>query len=135
MRKDEVQKSMNKFQSLFCIVAICFSVAGDCHAEPNISISKTYVIPSIILPKVNVNLGGISDLVAISEDEFYVITDRGPNGKIQTEDGKFRTLLSPDFRPIIVKIGINKSLDSAYVKNYQYIKGRYKFSGTETTSQ
>ena len=115
---------MNKFQSLFCIVTICFSVAGNCHAEPTVSISKTYIIPSIILPKVNVNLGGISDLVAISDDEFYVITDRGPNGKIQTDDGKFRTLLSPDFRPIIVKIGINKTLDSAYVKNYQYIKGQ-----------
>lgn len=115
---------MNKFQSLFCIVAICFSVAGNCHAEPTISISKTYIIPNLPLPKVNVNLGGISDLVAISEDEFYVITDRGPNGKIQTDDGKFRTLLSPDFLPVIAKIGINKSLDFAYIKDYYYIKGQ-----------
>ena len=119
-----MDKRLVSIKKLLLGILLIFSVAGNCHAESTVSISKTYVIPSIILPKVNVNLGGISDLVAISEDEFYVITDRGPNGKIQTDDGKFRTLLSPDFRPIIAKIAINKTLDSAYVKNYQYIKGQ-----------
>jgi len=104
-------------------ILMCFSVVGNCYAEPSVTIAKKYIIPDITISE-DVKLGGISDLIAISDTEFYIITDRGPNGKIETPEGKFRTLLSPDFKPRIFRIGWNKHLQRFLLGDYFYIKGQ-----------
>ena len=102
---------------------MCLSVAGNCYAETSVTIDKKYIIPDIRISD-DVKLGGISDLIAISDTEFYIVTDRGPNGKIETPEGKLRTLLSPDFKPRIFRIGWNEYLQKFLLGDYFYIKGQ-----------
>lgn len=102
---------------------MCLSVAGNCYAEPSVSIIKKYVIPNIIISD-NVKLGGISDLIAVSDTEFYIVTDRGPNGKTETPEGKLRTLLSPEFKPRIFRIRLDESIERFLIVDYTYIKGQ-----------
>ena len=102
---------------------MCLSVAGNCYAETSVTIDKKYIIPDITISD-GVKLGGISDLIVISDTEFYIVTDRGPNGKIETPEGKFRTLLSPDFKPRIFRIGWNEYLQTFLLGDYINIKGQ-----------
>lgn len=65
-------------------------------------------------------LGGLSDLSPLPGTaampgssspasgtlQFWALTDRGPNGTVETPAGKRRTLLDPDFAPSIVRIDI-----------------------------
>ena len=102
---------------------ICLSVAGNCYAETSVTIDKKYIIPDIRISD-DVKLGGISDLIAVSDKVFYIITDRGPNGKIETPEGKFRTLLSPDFKPRIFRIWWNEHLQKFLLDDDINIKGQ-----------
>ena len=104
-------------------ILMCLSVAGNCYAETSVTIDKKYIIPDITISD-GVKLGGISDLIVISDTEFYIVTDRGPNGKIETPEGKFRTLLSPDFKPRIFRIGWNEHLQKFLLGDYINIKGK-----------
>jgi len=60
-----------------------------------------------------VELGGLSDLLIESAEagmvRFKAITDRGPNGKVETPDGKRRTLLNPAFAPTVVTFEIREA--------------------------
>lgn len=92
------------------------SISGD------VRVQAMAILPPIEIAAANpdregdipVQLGGLSDLVVVpsrSQLCFWSITDRGPNGKVETPDGKRRTLLNPDFQPAIIEIQI-PSLDS-----------------------
>ncbi|MEO1992626.1 MAG: hypothetical protein ABGW78_11875, partial [Pirellulales bacterium] len=92
------------------------SISGD------VRVQAMAILPPIEITAANpdregdipVQLGGLSDLVVVpsrSQLCFWSITDRGPNGKVETPDGKRRTLLNPDFQPAIIEIQI-PSLDS-----------------------
>jgi hypothetical protein len=72
-------------------------------------VDKRVTLPSIALgafqPAVaddrGVELGGIgSGLFALGSNEYWTVTDRGPNGEI----GDTRTFLVPDFTPTLVKV-------------------------------
>jgi len=66
--------------------------------------------------ELTVALGGLSDLLLESADagtlRFKAITDRGPNGKVSTPQGKRRTLLNPAFAPTVVTFEIGE-IDAA----------------------
>lgn len=51
-----------------------------------------------------VRLGGLSDLTPAREGagRFWTITDRGPNGIVERDGEKLRTLLVPEFAPALV---------------------------------
>jgi hypothetical protein len=55
-------------------------------------------------------LGGLgSDLwrdADAPESDFWMITDRGPNGEVKAKDGKRRTFPVPDFAPALVQVRI-----------------------------
>ena len=62
----------------------------------------------------SVRLGGLSDLWRSHADpagEFWTLTDRGPNGTVVTPDGKRRTLLEPDFVPVLVHLRLQGGFD------------------------
>ena len=103
------------------ILLAVLSGAGNCLAE-TLTIEKTLTIPKFVIAD-NVELGGISDLISFSDKTFYIITDRGPNGKIQTPEGKFRNLLSPEFKPRIYKIFWNDYYERFLLADVEYIKG------------
>jgi len=54
-------------------------------------------------------LGGIgSDLYpAQAPDEYWMITDRGPNGQVKGSDGKVRTFPVPTFDPSLFRVKVN----------------------------
>jgi hypothetical protein len=78
----------------------------------------TYTLPEIALADAQtalpiaddhgIFLGGIgSDLwhdPAAPADEFWVITDRGPNGEVDVDGETHRTFPVPDFTPLILHI-------------------------------
>ena len=117
-------------------ILLIFSVAGNCYAEYTLSIESTHIIPDCILNN-GVKLGGISDIVyAGAKGEFYIITDRGPNGKIQTPEGRFRTLLEPNFVPTILKIKLHEKNNGVSVlETYELHTEEHKLSGKPTTSK
>ena len=101
------------------ILLAVLSGAGNCLAE-TLTIEKTLTIPKFTIAD-NVKLGGISDLISFSDKTFYIITDRGPNGKIQTPEGKFRNLLSPEFKPRIYKIFWNDHFQRFLLADVEFI--------------
>ena len=119
----QMDKKLVSIDKLIIYLLMCLSVAGNCYAEPSVTIAKKYIIPDITISE-DVKLGGISDLIAISDTEFYIITDRGPNGKIETPEGKLRTLLSPEFKPRIFRIKWNDRLKQFLLRDFIYIKGK-----------
>jgi len=53
----------------------------------------------------NVRLGGLSDLTAargFGPGRWWAVTDRGPNGVVERDGEKLRTLLAPKFSPSLV---------------------------------
>lgn len=105
------------------LVLILSILSVKCFAERNIVIDKAYIISDTDIGN-NVRLGGISDIICENEKVFYVITDRGPNGKIETPEGKFRTLISPDFKPRIFRLVLDDLVMRANVSESYYIQGQ-----------
>ncbi|EGX60019.1 hypothetical protein SZN_09628 [Streptomyces zinciresistens K42] len=64
------------------------------------------LLPGTVSDDRGVDLGGIgSDIYpAGRKDEFWTVTDRGPNGQIKVDGTKRRTFPVPGFDPAIVKI-------------------------------
>ncbi|MFI0168031.1 esterase-like activity of phytase family protein [Streptomyces sp. NPDC017095] len=67
------------------------------------------LLPGSVADDRGVKLGGIgSDIYpAGREDEYWTVTDRGPNGQIKVDGKKRRTFPVPGFDPAIVKIRIS----------------------------
>lgn len=58
-------------------------------------------VQSTVVDDHGVELGGIgSGLFALGRNEYWTVTDRGPNGEI----GDARTFIVPDFTPTLVKV-------------------------------
>lgn len=84
-----------------------------------VEVDLVAVLPSIELQAggasgEGVPLGGMSDLFAARQAavgsaalHVWAITDRGPNGTVQTPEGKRRTLLHENFSPCLVGITID----------------------------
>lgn len=54
-----------------------------------------------------VNLGGIgSGLFHIGGDEYWTVTDRGPNGEAKVDGSDRRTFVVPEFTPALVRIQV-----------------------------
>lgn len=73
------------------------------------TVDKRVTLPAIALEDVQapvvddhgVELGGIgSGLFALGKNEYWTVTDRGPNGEI----GDARTFIVPEFTPTLVKV-------------------------------
>lgn len=73
------------------------------------------LLPGSVADDRGVDLGGIgSDIYPTGrKNEFWTVTDRGPNGQIKVDGQKRRTFPVPDFDPAIVKIRV--SADSVKV--------------------
>ncbi len=75
-------------------------------------------VPAVDLPG-GVVLGGLSDLAivpagdAAAELAIWTITDRGPNGSVDKNGIKRRTLLAPGFSPAIIKVTLPAAGDAA----------------------
>ncbi len=86
--------------------------------SPSASVLATYTLPDTRINTVQTvandrgfNLGGIgSDLYhrpGDAPDEFWMITDRGPNGQIKVEGVDRRTFPVPDFDPVILHVKVS----------------------------
>ncbi|OQR64026.1 Tat pathway signal protein [Streptomyces maremycinicus] len=67
------------------------------------------LLPGTVADDRGVDLGGIgSDIYpAGRKDEFWTVTDRGPNGQIKVDGTKRRTFAVPGFDPAIVRIRVS----------------------------
>ncbi len=91
--------------------------------EPAGTIVGTYTLPDLaiadvqneVLPESVTNdrailLGGVgSDMWRSADDaenEFWLITDRGPNGQIRVDDANRRTFPIPEFTPLILHVQV-----------------------------
>ena len=108
------------------VLAVCLSFAGVNQAYGQARIVGTYRFPSIPIKEFqNAKLAGTvandrkvllgsvgSDLWRGSTDaasEFWMITDRGPNGQIRVEGSNRRTFWVPEFNPTIVRVKVEGS--------------------------
>ena len=77
-------------------------------SETSIKDSQNKVLPGSVANDRKVFLGSIgSDLwhgPQDGRDEFWMITDRGPNGQIKVDGNNRRTFWVPAFNPMILKI-------------------------------
>jgi hypothetical protein len=77
-------------------------------SETSIKDSQNKVLPGSVANDRKVFLGSIgSDLwhgPQDGRDEFWMITDRGPNGQIKVDGNNRRTFWVPEFNPMILKI-------------------------------
>lgn len=79
---------------------------------PNISISSVMsnVLPNTIINDRKILLGGVgSGLWRNANDpanEFWMITDRGPNGQIRVNDVNRRTFPIPEYTPLILNVRV-----------------------------
>lgn len=102
------------------IVGTAFALVGSAvpaGAAPAVEVLADATLPRIPLGEFGavgndrgVALGGIgSDLFPVdgSRDEFWMVTDRGPNGQIKVDGANRRTFPVPDFDPSIIKVKIN----------------------------
>jgi len=102
--------------SLLCAVSVADAVAEPLPSIAGCRIEAVGFLPPAVLCEasgpgsIDVGLGGLSDLLLESENagtlRFQAITDRGPNGKVQTPEGKRRTLLNPAFAPTVVSFEV-----------------------------
>src|SRR5262245_54448551 len=107
--------TMRSFRVLILLMAVAALVAGDARAEGG-RVTATYTLPDLpiaqaqnaVLPGSVANdrallLGGIgSDLwhgANDPPDQFWMVTDRGPNGQIRIDGANRRTFPIPDFTP------------------------------------
>lgn len=93
--------------------AVPLPAAGGCQIE-----AVGFLPPEVLCEATEpgtmaIALGGLSDLLLESAEagtlRFKAITDRGPNGKITTPQGKRRTLLNPAFSPTVVTFEIGEA--------------------------
>jgi hypothetical protein len=77
-------------------------------AETPIKAFQNKIIPNSVVNDRKVLLGSIgSDLwhgTKDARDEFWMVTDRGPNGQIAVEKRNRRTFWVPEFNPTIVRV-------------------------------
>lgn len=82
---------------------------------PQPAVTRSAVLPDVPLSRVQprirddrgVMLGGIgSGLFHISGDDYWTVTDRGPNGEVTVDGNDRRTFVVPDFTPTLVKIRV-----------------------------
>jgi hypothetical protein len=69
-------------------------------------------LPKLIADDRGLLLGGVSDIYRDSCDpagEFWVVTDRGPNGKMKVDGVKSYTFPLPAFTPLIVHVKIDQN--------------------------
>lgn len=83
-----------------------------------IQVTGTYTLPNVPLSQIQpaiqndrkLLLGGVgSDLWHGPKDaanQFWMITDRGPNGEIKVDDKKRRTFPTPEFTPLILQVQV-----------------------------
>ena len=87
--------------------------AGGCRIQAVGFLPQAVLCEASGTGSVDVLLGGLSDLLVESAEagtvRFRAITDRGPNGKISTPQGKQRTLLNPAFAPTVVTFEIGEA--------------------------
>jgi len=96
------------------------AAGGICLAEPAAGqpeIEATHVLPRVRLPGGHdVVLGGLSDLCVTGHDPSgitaWTLTDRGPNGTVGSGDAERRTLLEPDFSPMLVRLRVPAGNDA-----------------------
>jgi hypothetical protein len=88
------------------------ATAGDCR------ILWTRTVPAQPLAA-GVSLGGLSDLAAVVGNpggaSLWTLTDRGPNGTLERDGRKRRTLLAPDFVPTLLLLGVAGGGDAGTV--------------------
>jgi hypothetical protein len=87
--------------------------AGGCQIEAVGFLPPAVLCEATDSGTMEIALGGLSDLLLESAEagrvRFKAITDRGPNGKITTPQGKRRTLLNPVFSPTVVTFEIGEA--------------------------
>jgi hypothetical protein len=96
-----------------CCLAGCAGAPKTAAPGPAVAVVSDSTLPRIPLAEFShvandhgVALGGIgSDIYpADAPDEFWMITDRGPNGQIKVDGKQRRTFPVPDFDPTIVRV-------------------------------
>lgn len=107
--------------ALSLMVAPAFAQDATPEAAPGVDVVATYILPELRIGEFENGLtadsvandrgfllGGIgSDLwhgPSDAPDEFWMITDRGPNGQIKVDDKNRRTFPIPDFDPVILHV-------------------------------
>ncbi len=105
-----------RIAALFAAGFVALAGAANGWLRPSLFVVDRFVLPRIplraaqptLLDDRGIVLGGIgSDLWRAPEDppgEFYMVTDRGPNGEVDVLGKKRRTFLVPDFAPMILKV-------------------------------
>jgi hypothetical protein len=82
----------------------------DIYTFPDIPIKEFHnkLLPGSVADDRKILLGSVgSDLwrgPKDPRDEFWMVTDRGPNGQIKTEGTNRRTFLVPEFNPMILRV-------------------------------
>lgn len=119
------------FQPVLRLIALAFPAVAGLASEPATDQAAPRIVAVGIVPAgpglrqavddptkavpAATPLGGLSDLcVAVVADsgsrptgdrlELWTVTDRGPNGLVETAAGKRRTLIEPDFVPSLVRL-------------------------------
>jgi len=90
-------------------VAATACLAGAADDDRRADCVATFVIEADAGPPGTPPLGGISDLClapagAGDECRLWALTDRGPNGQVQTPAGTRRSLLAPGFSPCLLEL-------------------------------
>lgn len=111
---------------VFVVLVVCLSFAGGNQAYGQARIVGTHQFPAIPIKAFQnarlagsvandrkVLLGSVgSDLWRGSTDaagEFWMVTDRGPNGQIRVDGANRRTFWVPEFNPTIVRVKVDGS--------------------------
>src|SRR5689334_12591964 len=84
-------------------IAVLLLSAMQLAAQPT---AGTYTLPDSrtpVIPGTNIKSGGLSSLYYVGHNEFWDITDRGPNG----DSGTAKIFVVPNFTPTLFKIRLN----------------------------
>jgi hypothetical protein len=90
-------------------VAVAAAVPAQADLPARAVLESTHALPAVLLPGGHdVALGGLSDLCVTVRDAagitLWTLTDRGPNGTVGSGDDERRTLLAPDFSPVLLRL-------------------------------
>jgi hypothetical protein len=109
----------------FGLMGLMLATGGLATAQSESAVIATYTLPDIALADAQamalpaypiaddrgILLGGIGSDMWRAEgdpaDEFWMVTDRGPNGQIEVEGSNRRTFPVPDFTPHILQVRIS----------------------------
>lgn len=91
------------------VVAVAAAVTVQAEVPAGAVLESTHALPVVLLPGGHhVALGGLSDLCVTTRDAAgitaWTLTDRGPNGTVGNGDDERRTLLAPDFSPVLLRL-------------------------------